>query len=106
MAVAGGGREGDVTSGFGPPRPPGRHPSPWPHPRQLAVPEQGAEQGFSHVHGHALTNVRQQHQVSEGQQSLKERPALREAPGRLLRAPGPPIGRAVPEHRRVAAAGY
>lgn len=64
--VAGEGR-GDGTSGFVPPRSPGL---PWSHPLQLLVPEQGAEKGFPHVHGHALTNVRQQHQVSKGQQSL------------------------------------
>lgn len=34
---------------------------PWPHPLELLVPEQGAEKGFPHVHGHALTHVGQQH---------------------------------------------
>lgn len=60
-------------------------------PLQLAVPEQVAEEGPSHVHGHALANAGQQHQVPEGQQALGERRGSQGRPGGLLSLrPGPP----------------
>lgn len=78
------------------PRPQGPHP----------LPEQVAEKRPPQVHGHALADARQQHQVPEGQQALRDRPGSQGSPGLLGGAVGPPaLPPVVPGGRRGGAGG-